>query len=633
METKDLLEKIKTANTAYRQGNSIMTDTEYDNLVEELKERDLNNEWFSKGIQDSILTQDRKQKLPIPMFSLEKVKSYEDIIRWIESCELKPSDKLIITPKYDGISLCVDEWNNYAWTRGDGEYGQKSDNHLKAMSTVKTGRLSSVNYTYGEAIFKTIDFLKIKEIGKYKSARNTVAGLFNSPIPSDLLKEVRYIRYGTDVEDWNKRQQLDFLKVNCKSDVTIYNVIAVESLYDKNSATNLLDILFEKMVCQMGCKCDGLVIDIDDASLRKKLGRLPNNNPRYAIAYKNPDWAEREDTVVKNVEWQISKDNRLVPVVEIIPVDLCGATVSRCTAYNARYITNNNIKKDSKITICRSGDVIPKHLYTNSFPKGPVFPQVCPHCGGNIIYDGIDLYCQNSNCKGSQLAQCVYFFSTMNFDEFRENTIKKFFDMNYNTPYKIININEEGLKRIGIGLVAQRVLKKQFDQLKSKGTSFATLLVACNVFKGSIAEKTCQKILDGMKIFKESDIDYEQLYSLKDRLISIEGIGESTAVDFIKGLERWNLIKSNYNMIPIIKYGIEEKIIEGQMTVVFTGFRDKNLENRLIELGHKIGSSVSKKTTCLIVKQRGSNSTKETKAESLNIPIFTLEEFEKKFLS
>lgn len=68
------------------------------------------------------------------------------------------------------------------------------------------------------------------------------------------------------------------------------------------------------------------------------------------------------------------------------------------------------------------------------------------------------------------------------------------------------------------------------------------------------------------------------------------------------------------------------------MTVVFTGFRDKSLEKQLTDQGHKIGSSVSKKTTCLIVKERGSGSTKEQKAEQLGIPIYTLQEFKENYL-
>ena len=39
--------------------------------------------------------------------------------------KINENQELIITPKYDGLSLCVNEETNYAWTRGDGEYGQK----------------------------------------------------------------------------------------------------------------------------------------------------------------------------------------------------------------------------------------------------------------------------------------------------------------------------------------------------------------------------------------------------------------------------------------------------------------------------------------------------------------------------
>ena len=50
-----------------------------------------------------------------------------------------------------------------------------------------------------------------------------------------------------------------------------------------------------------------------------------------------------------------------------------------------------------------------------------------------------------------------------------------------------------------------------------------------------------------------------------------------------------------------------------------------------IEMGHKIGSSVSKKTTCLVVKEKGLGTIKEKKAEQYGIPVLTFEEFKEKF--
>lgn len=629
MTKEDLLQKIKQANDAYRKGDPIMTDVEFDSLVEQLRQLDPDNEWFKKGVQDKVKS--RKELLPIPMYSLEKVKSYEDIIRWIKSCDLKLTDKIVVTPKYDGISLCVDEYAKRVWTRGDGEFGQRSDDHFNVMNTSYKKDCEYI-YTYGEAIFKISNFLRIKEKSGYKSARNAVAGLFNSDTISPLLHGVNYVRYGIANENLDKSVQLNQLKSLYKNS-TDFCVISVESLLSKNLTLSMLNSLFENLAVQSGYKCDGLVLDIDSADLRKKLGRLPNMNPKYAIAYKNPDWAEREITIVREVRWQISKDGRLAPVVIIDPVDLCGATISRCTAYNARYIQDKNIKPGSEIVICRSGDVIPKHLKTLSSPIGPTLPSKCPCCGKQLTVDKIDLICSNKECEDRMLSQCVYFFSTLGFEEFRENTIRKIFKHGENTPYKILSLTKEDMSQIaGLGIVLIKTLTRQFEDLKKKGVSFAKMLTACNIFEGTMAEKTCQKILDGLKLYTKEDIDNLNL-DPEEIASKVEGIGLFTAANFMTGIRDWVKIENLYSTIPITKYGVEEKVIEGQMTVVFTGFRDKKLEDRLIEMGHKIGSSVSKKTTCLIVKQRGSNSTKEQKAESLNIPIFTLDEFSAKFLS
>lgn len=651
-EVLKLEHQLRKYNDAYREGNPLISDKEYDEIVDRLKKIAPESHWFNKGIQDKV-SEDRKEKLPIPMFSLEKVKSHEEIVKWIKSIGLQPLDELIVTPKYDGISLCVFEGVGDVWTRGDGEYGQRCADHFVPMknSDIQWKSLDQElpDFSFGEAIFKTTDFLKIKEKANYKSARNAVAGLVNSPeVNVEYLRYVSYVRYGCanfggENESWDKKKQLEVLnEMSLESNRVAFSMITVRSLEDKEGFISLMNSLFEKLTREY--KCDGLVIDVNDAQKRKELGRLPNNNPKYAIAYKNPEWSEREETIVREVHWQISKDGRLAPVVEIEPIDLCGATVSRCTAYNARYIVENNIVPGAKVVICRSGDVIPKHLKTISYDRSlPKVPEVCPICGGELVQDanGVDLVCTNAFCEGILLSKCVYFFSTLDFKEFREPTIKKIFNAGYKTVVDMLNIDEKGLSQIeGLGKVAVKVILSQFEELKKKGTNFTKLLVAFNAFGGVIAEKTCQKILNALNLrteeqvidfcMKTSRCNYEQYM---EQLLQIENIGEASARAFLEGLWDWMSYPISYgkDLIPITFYGLEEKSFDGQMTVVFTGFRNKDWEKKLIDAGHKIGSSVSKKTTCLVVKERGSGSTKEQKAESLGIPIFTMSEFKDKF--
>ena len=76
-------------------------------------------------------------------------------------------------------------------------------------------------------------------------------------------------------------------------------------------------------------------------------------------------------------------------MINIEPVDLCGATVSRCTAYNARYIKANFISKNARVVIARSGDVIPKHLKTikSQGDYNSITPTICPICGKELSWD------------------------------------------------------------------------------------------------------------------------------------------------------------------------------------------------------------------------------------------------------
>jgi NAD-dependent DNA ligase len=46
---------------------------------------------------------------------------------------INANTEIVCTPKFDGLSLCNDEVNTGTWTRGDGVYGQKSDEHYKLI--------------------------------------------------------------------------------------------------------------------------------------------------------------------------------------------------------------------------------------------------------------------------------------------------------------------------------------------------------------------------------------------------------------------------------------------------------------------------------------------------------------------
>jgi NAD-dependent DNA ligase len=84
---------------------------------------------------------------------------------------------LILTPKYDGLSLLSYEAKNKAWTRGDGEYGQQSDEYFNIVTNNK--RVLTDEYSIGEIIMKK-DTFKSLYSDEFENPRNMVAGLLNS---------------------------------------------------------------------------------------------------------------------------------------------------------------------------------------------------------------------------------------------------------------------------------------------------------------------------------------------------------------------------------------------------------------------------------------------------------------------
>lgn len=124
-----LLNEIKRCNELYRAGTPIVSDTEYDAMVERLKRIDPENEWF-KHIEPASVTSNRKVKLPVPMKSLNKVKTTRELIAWIKSLGIGNDGYLVITPKFDGLSLLHNESSEAAYSRGGSETKDKTVQHM-----------------------------------------------------------------------------------------------------------------------------------------------------------------------------------------------------------------------------------------------------------------------------------------------------------------------------------------------------------------------------------------------------------------------------------------------------------------------------------------------------------------------
>ena len=617
MNITDLKKKIVEANKAYRSGNPIITDFEYDTLIDELTELSPNDDLLLQV--GGIVSDSRKETLPIRMASMNKVKSVADIHQWIKSKNIPDNTNFILSPKYDGLSLLTHR--GMAWTRGNGIVGQRSDEHYFSIPSCKglekEGKIESklTDLVFGEVIISKKNFEKHSE--EFSNGRNMVAGLLNSktvdPELRSLLGQCDYIRYGTNLKI-DKIRQLEICNAINKIQVPFQMCSA--NKFTEEYLLNLYN-LWKK-----DYEIDGIVIEVNDANLREKLGyESGTGNPCYARAYKG-NFEEVKETTIVDIEWTVSKQGLLKPVGVVVPVNLDGATVTYVTLCNSRYVRVNKIGKGTIVTIRRSGGVIPQILSVVK-ATGAKIPTVCPTCGGKLSHEEVESICLNNNCKAQRLNKMISFFSIMEIENVGEGVITAFYDAGYDTVKKILDMSKKDMENID--RFGKRKAEICFTNIhsKMKDVELSKLQHASGCFKGlgSTKLKLVEKFSE--QYLKDEPVDFPDI-------LNVEGFAKKSVDEYISGIAYFGDFIEG---LPItIKEKKESKKMVGSMSgkvFCFTGFRDKDAEFIIENNGGQISSGVTKATTHLVMKEKGSGSSKEKKAMQMGITVLDKEEFER----
>ena len=603
---EQLKEKIKVANEAYRIGQPIMSDAEYDILVEELANMSPDDELLSV-VGHEILDETRKTRLPIPMASMNKIKSLEEIKDWQRLKLIPNSVEIICTPKYDGLSLCKEELNDGdCITRGDGIFGQKSNEHYKLIGNHLTG-VTDFTHTYGELIMPKQVFID-KYSNDYANPRNFVAGLINSPDAREALKDCNFIKYGgvpiLRNQFTTKQEILDKLNEGQSSKVK-YHVCGILDLSEE-----LLISLFKEWSQEY--EIDGIILEVNNLATQTSLGReTSTGNPVFARAFKHPSFEQSAETEVIGITWNISKQGLLKPVLHIKPVKLDGVTVSNVTGNNARFVKDMGLGVGSKVVVKRSGMVIPiiaDVLETVEF----VLPTIeGVEIGWNEA--GIELITLTET-DDQKLKKNIAFFEILEADSVGEGIITQLWEAGYKTIEQILNLTTTDLE--SIDRFGKRKAKIVFDSIQKsiQGVQLSKLQHATGIFKNMGSKKL---------VLLEQFIEKPSI----QEVMNIDGIGEILANEYVNNYDIF------FNFIKDLPVTISEKVEVVpmgndlvDMVVVYTGIRDKNSEEVIVSRGGKIGSGVNKNTTHLICKDPNSGSSKLEKAKSLGIKIMTLDD-------
>jgi len=532
----------------------------------------------------------------------------------------------VMSDKLDGVSgLFVKKKNTFKlYTRGDGEYG-KDVSHLipyVISSNIKLNDIPLHSAIRGEFIISKNNFEKIKN--DFKNARAVVSGLINSKKYSKkIAKLTEFIAYAVIYPKFKQDQQMEQLKV--------WNFPAVAYEIKNKISNDYLSEYFSTRRKTSAYDIDGIVV-IDNGKIYKH----ENKNPSYGFAFKKVLTDQIAEVTIVDVEWNLTKDGYLKPRIQVDTVVLGGVEINYTTGFNAKYIFDNKLGPGAVVKLVRSGDVIPYILEiikpsANGKPKMPDISYKWNKTGVDIIVKDIHSAAHDNII----VKQMLYFFKTLKVKHISEGIIRKLVNNGYNSIFKLLSANREELHDIdGLGV---RVIDKIYDNFYEaiNSSTLYRLMAASGQFGRGFGVKRLKLITDAYPNIIKKKWDK---YKIKNKVVELEGFDILTAKQFAnnfnKFLDFFNHMKNYINLDHLLnsKSTKSSNIFENQK-IVFTGFRDKNLEEYVENNGGKISGNVSKNTTLVVYVQPEGKpvSSKLKKAKLLNIDLMTKDNFIKKY--
>lgn len=632
---------LNQASEAYYSGNPIMTDAQFDARLEDLKQLEKetgivfsNSPTINVGAK--ILTELNEVTHSVPMLSLDKCHTVEELIKFANNKELVASIKL------NGLTCRLTYENGVlvrGETRGNGYVGNDVTEHIKYFKNVLL-RIDKQN-TYivdGEAIIIDEDFAEINKNNEYKNSHNLAAGTL-SVLDTSLVAKRKLSFYAWDVIEGGNTNKL---KDNLNEARTLgFDTVpswTTTNLDPKNLQSNI-DSVFD-YAKEEGLPNDGVVFKFNDIEYGKSLGKTEHHF-KNGIAYKKKDDVYRTELI--DIDWTCGKTGVLTPTAIFKTVDIDGSSVSRASCHNISILTSLDLHKGDIIEVYKANAIIPQVKRNVSSDERMALgkeyehifiPSTCPICGGDTEIkqdnDSKVLVCTNDNCKGKLLGKLTHFVSknAMNIENFSESTLEKFIEFGWLTNFiDIYYLDTNKEKMVTLEGFGEKSVKKMLNSIeKSKNTTLDRFIYALSI--PDVGRSTARTIASRFEDFnsfivRASNFDWEEL----------DGIGSQTAEKISKFIH--NHINEIKELAKELEFEEAKEIkiknnpfINKNVCVTgkLTQFTRDSINEKISTLGAKAVSSVNSKTDFLVCNNP-SNSSKYKKAIELDVKIITEDEF------
>ena len=650
-EMKELRDKLnRNAYLYYVMDAPTMTDYEYDMLNRRLVQlerehpEEITPDSPTQRVGDRILEGFTPYRHEVPLESLQDVFSGEEVTDFCQRMTDALGDPVeySVEPKVDGLSVAL-EYRDGVFvsgaTRGDGHVGEDVTENLRTIRSIPMSLPEKLPHLIvrGEVYMSKSVFAELNAERELKgepllaNPRNAAAGSLRQLDPKvaaqrrlDIqifnlqLAEGREFTTHTETLDYLASQHFKVIPhrtvataADCRQEIADINERRPDYPFDM----------------------DGAVVKVNHLADREKLGSTIKC-PKWAVAFKYPP--EKKPSKVLDIVVQVGRTGVLTPRAVLSPVHLAGTTVQSATLHNQDYIAEKDIRIGDTVIVQKAGEIIPEIVEVDfsKRPEGTVpyrLPEVCPVCGAPVSRDedGAAIRCTGAECPAQLLRNITHFASrdAMDIEGLGPAVIQQMIDgglvhsaadLYYLHAQDIAQLDRMGEKSAENAIRAIE---------KSKANDLSKLIYGLGIRQ--VGVKAAQTLAAHFKTF-----DALSAASLEE-LTEISDVGAITAqfiLDYLASPQSQDLLcrlkDAGVNMES--KQQLVDERFAG-MTFVLTGtlsrFDRKSAEAMIQARGGKAAGSVSKRTTYVVAGEAAGSKLK--KAQELNIPVLTEDEFAK----
>jgi DNA ligase (NAD+) len=584
--------------------------------------------------------------------------------------------------KFDGLAMNLRYENGKlvrATTRGDGEYGEDVTHNIRTIQQIplELSIKDSQNYEYpciphvlevrGEVYMRLADFQDLNarqrdRIAKgvkgektFVNPRNAAAGAVRQLDPKIAAQRpLSFFAYGVGEVNWHKdpTQNINHDELEKSFHFSTHEQLlntlrALGFPVDSHArrvlgANGLVDFHKEMgdLRGTLAFDIDGVVYKLNSTDLQQKLGFI-TREPKWAVAHKYP--AQEELTTVLAIEVQVGRTGKLTPVAKLAPVFVGGVTVTNATLHNQDEAQRKDVRVGDTVIVRRAGDVIPEVVgvllerrprLPESEPEPFQMPLSCPVCSSPALREEgeADYRCSGGLFCPAQRKQAFLHFAqrkALNIEDLGEKLVDQLVDTGLiKTLPDMYKLGLSSL--IALDRMAEKSANNVLQSIEnSKATTLNRFLYGLGIrHVGETTAKDLAKHFGNIDAIIGATV--EQLLAVKDVgpivALSLRNfLDQPHNVEVINQLRACGVHWDEHAQHPLS--AALELPLSGK-TFVITGtlqtWSREELKELLENLGAKVSSSVSAKTTSLIAGEAAGS--KLTKAQELGVSILDEEQ-------